>query len=99
MTEQNARRNIGIGFLVGFLAGAFTSVGVVHSRIIPSIQQVQQGYIVPRDIKISCRDLDGNGELETLMKVEDREYLLRNVDGKPVISTYDFKPAEVIPKE
>lgn len=57
---------------------------------------VQKGYIAPKRIqKIFCRDLDGNGELETLIQIDDNQFLLMEVDNKPVISSYEIKPAEI----
>jgi len=32
------------------------------------------------------------------MKVGDKSYLLREVDGKPVISAYEIKSVEIVPK-
>ena len=71
----------------------------IFSNKIPRTKQVQQGYIVPSEIEIKCKDLDGNGEPETIIKIGDKSYLLIEVDGKPIISPYEIKPAEVIPKE
>lgn len=68
-------------------------------KTIPQVEQVQQGYIAPSKLEIFCKDLDGDGNPETLMRVGDRDYLLREVDGKPVLSAYEIKPAEVVPKE
>ena len=94
-------------YVVGILSGvALTMMATAivdgatgaYSRRIPRIEQVQQGYIAPSKLEIECEDLDGNGELETIMKVGDKSYLLREVDGKPVISAYEIKPVEIVPK-
>lgn len=50
--------------------------------------KVQQGYVAPSKIEIKCQDLDGNGELETIMKYNDKQYLLREVNGKPFVTEY-----------
>lgn len=66
---------------------------------IPRVNEVQQGYIAPSDVRILCKDLDNNRELETLIKIREQDYLLREVDGKPVISAYELKPVEIKPVE
>ncbi len=33
------------------------------------------------------------------MRIREQDYLLRKVDGKPVISAYELKPAEIKPAE
>jgi len=71
---------------------------VFDGHRIPQIEQVQQGYVSPSKLEIFCKDLDGNGEPETLMRVGNQNYLLREVDGKPVLSAYEIKPVEVVPK-
>lgn len=91
-----------LGLALGLSIGASTarSVYKVYSnRVIPCQKQVQQGYIAPSNLEIQCKDLDGNGEPETIMKIGDKPYLLREVDGKPVVSEYEIKPVEVIPKK
>ena len=81
---------IGVGF---FGAGYFTA------NEIPKTEQVQQGYIAPSKLEIECKDLDGNGEPETIMNIGDKPYLLREVNGKPVLSAYEIRPAEIQYKE
>ena len=54
--------------------------------------EVQQGYIAPSRLEIECKDLDQNGELETLMRIDGKPYLLKEVDGNPVISDYEIAP-------
>ncbi|MEA3329985.1 MAG: hypothetical protein U9Q06_04550 [Nanoarchaeota archaeon] len=90
-----------IGFAIGLggaIAGNLIGDAIANRSYIPRTEQVQQGYIAPSKLEIECKDLDGNGEPETIMKIGDKPYLLREVDGKPVISAYEIKPAEVVPK-
>ena len=82
----------------GFALGWCFSEAYIISNKIPKTKQVQQGYIAPSKLEVECRDLDGNGEPETIMRIDDKPYLLREVDGKPVLSTYEVRPAEVVPK-
>jgi hypothetical protein len=98
-------------YLIGGLGGIFVGLGIVLlangitgyspfvKHRIPQTEQVQQGYIAPSKLEVECKDLDGNGEPETIMRIGDKPYLLREVDGKPVLSAYEIKPAEVVPRE
>ena len=83
--------------VLGFSVGALVNHYAFTNKI-PRTDEVQQGYIAPSKLEIECEDLDGNGEPETIMRIGDKPYLLREVDGKPVISAYEIKPAEVVPK-
>ena len=98
-------------YLIGGLYGMVVGLGIislvdgitgysplVKHRILQT-EQVQQGYIAPSKLEIELKDLDGNGKPETIMKIGDKPYLLREVDGKPVLSAYEVIPAEVVPKE
>lgn len=92
-----------ISYLIGFgLGSAFGALNGINGyrnysdRVIPSQEQVQQGYVAPSKLEIQCKDLDGNGEDEVIMRIGDKPYLLREVDGKPMISAYEIKPAEVL---
>ncbi|MDD5650753.1 MAG: hypothetical protein PHF86_10135 [Candidatus Nanoarchaeia archaeon] len=67
------------------------------TKVIPKVEQVQKGYIAPSKLEIFCKDLDGNGEQETLIKIEGKDYLLREINGKPTLSSYKVNPAEIIP--
>ena len=87
-----------LGFGTALLSNAISGYSPFVRHGIPQTEQVQQGYIAPSKLELECRDLDGNGELETIMKIGDKSYLLREVDGKPVLSAYEIKPAEVILK-
>lgn len=64
------------------------------ANTIPSANKVQQGYIAPSKLEVQCTDLDGNGEPETVLKIGGVPYLLREVDGKPVLSLYEITPLE-----
>lgn len=83
-----------ISLYIGILVDSW-----VPNKTIPNQSKVQQGYIAPSKLEIECKDLDGNGELETIIRISDKPYLLRTVNGKPVISRYEIKPAQSIPTE
>ena len=63
--------------------------------------KVQSGYIAPSRIEIMLKDLDGNGENETILQLNNlsggkAEYLLKEINGKPVLCEYEL---QVVPKE
>ena len=85
--------DIALGILVGSICAIFgTYLTHRNDNLIPKTEQVQQGYIAPSKLEIKCKDLDENGEPETILRIGDKSYLLREVDGKPVISAYEIKP-------
>ena len=59
---------LGVGLAIGVLNG-MNGYRMFSSEVIPSREQVQQGYIAPNRLEIQCKDLDGNGELETIMRI------------------------------
>lgn len=68
-----------------------------YRKAMPQNTQVQSGYIAPSNLEIECKDLDGNGEPETIMKIKDREYLLKyDSNGIPILLAYDVK---VVPNQ
>jgi len=71
------------------------NINYYTSNTIPRTDEVQQGFIAPSKLEIECKDLDGNGEPETIMKIGDKPYLLREVDGKPTLSAYEIKPSKI----
>ncbi len=78
----------------GALAGAFAvmvcvTLNLASHKPVRPISKVQQGFIAPSTLEIKCEDLDGNGEPETQLKIEDKTYLLREVNGEPVLSAYE----------
>ena len=91
-------KRITLPVAVGGLIGQ-AGFRLFYDNRIPMIDEVQQGYVAPSKLEIECKDLDGNGEPETIMRVGDKPYLLREVDGKPVLSAYEIKPAEIQYKE
>ena len=88
-------KSIIVGIVVGLINYSIgLTAGYFMFKDIPSDSKVQRGYIAPSKIEeITCTDLDQNGELETIIKIGNTPYLLRDVDGKPVLSAYEIKPA------
>jgi len=65
---------------------------------IPEIAKVQQEYLAPGKLEIQCTNFNRNGELETTMKIGSQHYLLKEVDGEPVLFPYEGIPMEIVPK-
>jgi len=86
---------LGLGILVG-AANGISIYTTISNRLIPSQSIVQEGYIAPSRLEVDCQDLDGNGEDETTLRIDDKSYLLREIDGTPELSTYSISPREII---
>ena len=82
-----------IGSSLGYISGNLIE-NLVGNKI-PNTKQVQQEHVAPNKLEIKCKDLDGNDELGTIMNVGNKSYLLREVNGMPVLSAYKIKPAEI----
>ncbi|MCD4760131.1 hypothetical protein K8R33_04560 [archaeon] len=100
MEEDQFGKKLTLGLVAGYLLIMGAYLGKYcekeySGRSIPSERQVQQGFIAPNKLEIQCKDLDGNGEPETIIKIGEESYLLRDVDGKPVLSAYEVKPADI----
>lgn len=98
--------NTGLDFKTGIatgVVGAATLACIIDAsfpkKYLPNVENVQQGYIAPSRLEVKVQDLDRNGELETVLHVDKIPYLLRELEGKPVLSAYEVKPAEIIPKD
>lgn len=61
---------------------------------------VKKGYIVPSELEVQLKDLNGDGLNETIIIYKDKSYLfMEGEDGRPEAREYEIKPAEVVPKE
>jgi hypothetical protein len=84
----------GEGLLFGLgigLVGLWIGVGDYVLSNIFSERNLQRGYIAPSKIEIKCEDLDKDGKNETIMKIGNKPYLLREIDGSPVLLPYEIK--------
>ena len=85
-------------WLGGIVAGTVAIVSMIAhypKNIVPEVDKVQSGYAIPRDLGIETSDLDGNGELETIIKYKVRPFLLRIDDiERPVVQSYEIRPVE-----
>ncbi len=103
--EQNKAKDktmfnqFALGTLVGsFITGSAAAVGIYLTNSIPNLSNVQSGYIAPSQLRVRTADLDKNGELETIMQVDGKDYLLREVNGRPLLSPYTVEPAKIVPQ-
>jgi hypothetical protein len=85
------------GVNAGLVLGLITRL--ITANEIPTAQEVQKGFVAPSRLEVQLQDNDRNGEDETILMVDETPYLLREIDGKPVLSAYDIKPAEIVPKD
>ena len=77
---------LGLAAVIGFAGGATYKQRTTN--VIPDVGIVQAGYIPPNKLKILLGDQDSNGEPETIVRIGGVEHLLRDVDGKAVLSRY-----------
>ena len=82
-------------YVVGCIAGG---IAVAAYDFIPRENTVQQESIAPSRLEIQCEDLDDNGLPETVLRIDDKSYLIREIDGKPVLTPYTIKPKEIVPE-
>lgn len=88
-----------IGVLViGFDYGLTYWKGYQPYNRIPTDRKIEVGYTNPSRLEIKLEDLNKNGFNETLLNYDEKSYLLREVDGKPVILDYEIKPVEIVPE-
>lgn len=66
--------------------------GKLHERLttnaIPDQEVVEEGYIAPNRVEVLCYDHDSMGLPETEVRIDGRPFLLREVDGDPVLSKF-----------
>ena len=95
------RRSYTFGFGVGtFTMAIALMLNRYNTRSFPATEEVEPGFIAPSKLEIECKDLDGSGLPETVMRIDGRPHLLRyDAEGNPTLSKYEVRPAEVVPKE
>lgn len=98
--SEETKRKLALIISPVVLAGLF-GIAIYNEagRYIPRENKVQHGYAIPSKLEIRLQDLDGDGQKETIIKYDNKPYLLRIDDsGKPTIQSYEIKPSEVIIK-
>ena len=81
MNKDKLQKVRDLNFLVGGLAAALAGFGFgvittmnslrEKSIVIPDVKEVQQGYVAPSDLRIECRDFDGDGINDTYVITKD----------------------------
>jgi len=72
------------------IAGSALIFGALREEYLAN--RVEQGYIKPRNIEVKTEDSNHNGLRETIIKVDNKKYLLKyNENGMPTICPYTTK--------
>ncbi len=82
--------------IVGLVGGVTLAESV--NNITPLARKdeiLQQGFIPPSKLQVKLEDEDKNGKLETILQIDGKKYMLRDVLGIPTLSAYEVKPAEI----
>jgi hypothetical protein len=86
---------IGFGFCLLYTAvDSFPrAFNIVKEMINPT--KIQEDYVVPSKLEIGLEDLDKNGEKETIMNYDGKNYLFKvDEKGKPYVQLYGIVPKE-----
>ena len=91
--KESAVAAIGIGAItIAAMIGMLSIHERYRGRTIPSEEQVQAGYVAPSKLEVTLKDLDNNGEQETIVNVEGKPYaLMYDANGKPQLREYEIK--------
>jgi hemin uptake protein HemP len=93
VTNQIALSGLLTGVAIGMLG--YNTIGRYTEKIIPSTNQVEEGYVVPSNLGITLQDFDGNGKKDVVMNYDGQSYLLKLDDqGKPQVKNYKIKVNE-----
>ncbi|MBI4447820.1 hypothetical protein HY643_02475 [Candidatus Woesearchaeota archaeon] len=79
----------------GFFAGVtfMFAMARTNQKIIPPDMTVQTGYVIPGELKIKMDNLDGIGELETILIYKGQQFLFKESEkGIPVCIPYEITP-------
>lgn len=77
---------LGLVASIGFAGGARYNQST--TKTIPNQEKVASGYIAPNQLEILCYDHDSDNIPETEIRIGEKRYLLRNLNGKPVLSRF-----------
>jgi len=66
----------GVGCALGLFLGYTIWGDKKPENVIPYVTKVQQGYVAPADISIRVEDLDKDGELQTIQRMDGIDYLV-----------------------
>lgn len=101
---------MGIGsYLFGCSAGIVSLLAVqyfaqesltVKNTVIYNLKPtpIEEGYVNPNNLELRLEDFNNNGEKETIVRLDNTDYLFKIVEGNPILQKYEVKPVEVLPK-
>jgi hypothetical protein len=82
-----------MSWVAGSVLGAAAVLSYQHMTEKPKIPRgtaVSQGYVDPFKLEVLVQDLDNNGTNRTLVKYDNKTYLLMAENGKPVAKQYQI---------
>lgn len=90
-----------MGSLFDYTAGFVSGLVVAYAswNTIPSTDDVNKDYVSPSRLEVEVSDLDFDGSKETIVKIDDKPYLLKEKDGVPSLIPYTVEPAKIILKD
>ncbi len=78
-----------LGFVAAVVGSAFSNVySGLNRKIIPNIEVVDEGIIAPSRLEIEMGNYNNSSTQETIVKVDEVPYMLREIDGEPVLSRF-----------
>ena len=78
-------RSLAIGMFIGGVIAYYNA----HRN---PYKDIAEDYISPKSVEIKCEDINNDGTLETIMKIDTTSYLFMKKDGKPEILEYKLIP-------
>ena len=84
---------------LGFALGWCFSAAYLNPSEIPNNTEVQAHYVAPSNLEVEMEDLDRNGELETILVIDEQPFrLMYESNGQPQLLDYQL-PVEVMPTQ
>lgn len=74
---------------VAAMALGFFSCHYFTANVIPNNKHVEEGFIAPSELEVRCLDTNGDGLSETLISIGEKDYMLKEVDGEPILILYE----------
>jgi len=95
--EPEKGANICSSIMASILTVALIGAGInkgISKYYSQKDSRIQSGYVNPRHTEVESKDLDGDGKLETVLRIDDKPYLLKDVNGRPRLSPYAVRVVE-----
>ena len=65
---------------------------------VPINQTIEEGHVNPASLEFNLVDLDNNGSQESIVTLNDTNYLFKYENGNPVLQRYEVTSPQIIPK-